>query len=98
MLHFIAWAVWISLFIVTVIVTLPNVQMVTLNYYIASVELNVAVLIFIVLSIGMILGMSFNSLRLWRLRCEHHRLKQLHKHTLHEINILLANPKQDTPH
>ncbi len=98
MLHFIAWAVWISLFIVTVIVTLPNVQMVTLNYYIASVELNVAVLIFIVLSIGMILGMSFNSLRLWRLRCEHHRLKQLHKHTLHEINTLLANPKQDTPH
>lgn len=98
MLHFIAWAVWISVFIVTVIVTLPNVQMVTLDYYIASVELNVAVLIFIVLSIGMILGMSFNSLRLWRLRCEHHRLKQLHKHTLHEINTLLANPKQDTPH
>lgn len=98
MLYFLAWAVWLSLFIVTVVVTLPNTQLVTLNFYVASVELNVALVVFIALSVGMILGMSFNSLRLWRLHQDNHRLKQLHKHTLHEINTLLANPKQDTPH
>lgn len=98
MLYLIAWAVWISLFIATVVITLPNTQLVTLNYYIASVELNVAILIFIVLSIGIIFGMSFNSLRLWRLHHDNLQLKQLHKHTLHEINTLLAKPKQDTPH
>jgi len=97
-LHLIAWIVWIILFIATAAFTIPNLHLVTLNYYVASVELSVAVLLLLTLSIGMLLGISFNLLRIWSLQRDNQRLKKLHKQNLHEINTLLAKTKQDTPH
>lgn len=98
MLHFFAWIVWIILFVVTTAFTIPNMHLVTLNYYIANVEISVAVLLLLTLSIGMLLGISLNLLRIWSLQRDNQRLKKLHKQNLHEINILLAKAKQDTPH
>lgn len=98
MLHFVAWMVWILLFIITAAFTIPNMHLVTLNYYVASVELSVAVLLLLALSIGMLLGISLNLLRIWSLQRDNQRLKKLHKQNLHEINTLLAKAKQDTPH
>jgi len=46
----------------------------------------------------MLLGISFNLLRIWSLQRDNQRLKKLHKQNLHEINTLLAKTKQDTPH
>jgi uncharacterized integral membrane protein len=91
------WIVWVVLFVVTAALTLPNTHLVTVNYYFASVELSVSVLLLLTLCLGMLLGMSFNVLRLWSLQRDNQRLKRLHKQTLHEINTLLANVKQDTP-
>lgn len=97
-MHLMVWIVWVVLFVVTVALTLPNTHLVTVNYYFASVELSVSVLLLSALCLGMLLGMSFNVLRMWSLQRDNQRLKRLHKQTLHEINTLLANVKQDTPH
>lgn len=97
MLYLMVWIVWVVLFVVTAALTIPNSHLIIFNYYFSSVELSVPVLFLLVLSLGMLLGVSFNGLRVWGLQRDNQRLRKLHKQTLHEINTLLANVKQDTP-
>ncbi|MEZ5673583.1 MAG: lipopolysaccharide assembly protein LapA domain-containing protein [Thiotrichaceae bacterium] len=96
-LYLMVWIVWVVLFVVTAALTIPNSHLVVFNYYFASVELSISLLFLLILSLGMLLGLSFNGLRVWGLQRDNRRLRKLHKQTLHEINTLLANVKQDTP-
>jgi uncharacterized membrane protein YciS (DUF1049 family) len=69
---------------------LPNIQTVTIYYYIDQIELRLTVLLFFVWSFGVLLGLIANFLWLWKLRQDNLRLKKLYKNAQHEINTLVA--------
>ncbi len=79
MLRIIAWVTFLTIFGLTVILTIPNAHLVQLNYYTGSVQIHLTVLLLITLALGIWLGIIFNLMWVWHLRRDNQRLKQLHK-------------------
>ncbi|MEK7989770.1 MAG: LapA family protein [Thiotrichaceae bacterium] len=90
MVKLFAWFGFILVFLLMAAFALSNIQTVTIYYYIGQTELRLTVLLFFVLSFGVLLGLIANFLWLWKLRKDNLRLKKLHKNALHEINTLVA--------
>jgi len=91
MLRTLTWLIFFLLFFVTVALTIPNAQLVKLNYYIGSLEIHLTILLLITLGVGLGLGIIFNLIWIWNLHRDHQRLKRLYKQALREIHLLLTN-------
>jgi putative membrane protein len=74
-MRFIKLLFFIFLLLLGVAFAILNRQTVSINYYIAAHELPLAVLLVLVLSAGVLIGMSLNTLRIWRLQWENRRLR-----------------------
>ncbi|OQW91597.1 MAG: hypothetical protein BWK79_16535 [Beggiatoa sp. IS2] len=92
MVRVIAWIFFLGVFAVTVILTAPNAHSVVLNYYLGSLEISLAILLFLSLSLGALIGISFNLLWVWRLRRDNRQLQKLYRQALTK-----SQAKQDTP-
>lgn len=88
MVKLFAWFGFILVFLLMVTFALANTQTVTIYYYVGQTELRLTILLFFVLSFGVLLGLMANFLWLWKLRRENQCLKKSHQHALHEINTL----------
>ena len=96
MLRIIAWTFCLGIFCTTVALSIPNVQNVTLQYYLGSVQLPLAVLLVCTLGIGMILGIGFNLLWVWNLYRKYTSLSKRHQQLQREFDRALGRPAQDT--
>lgn len=94
MLRIIAWIVFFTIFLITILLTIPNAHIVKLNYYVGSLEIHLTVLLMVTLFVGVLLGIFFNLMWVWNLYRENQRLKKLHKQALREVHLLLT--PQDT--
>lgn len=95
MLRIIAWIVFFTIFLVTILLTIPNAHVVNLNYYMGNLEIHLTLLLMVTLCIGILLGVFFNFMWVWNLYLENQRLKKLHKQALREVHLLLT--PQDIP-
>lgn len=66
-------------FILTVIVSLPNLHSVVVYYYIGSIQISLALLLVLSFSLGVGIGISLSGVWLWKLSRENRRLKKLYK-------------------
>lgn len=92
MVRVIAWIFSMGVFAITVILTVPNVHSVVVNYYVGSLEISLAVLLFLSLSLGILIGIGFNLLWVWQLYRANRHLQKLYRQALAENHA-----KQDTP-
>ncbi len=95
MIKLFTWFGFIFVFLLVIAFAIPNTQTITIYYYVNQIELRLTVLLFSVLSFGILLGLLANFLWLWRLRRDNQRLKKQYYHALHEKNALIART-QDT--
>ncbi len=84
MLRVIVWVIFLTIFGLTVTLTIPNAHLVQLNYYTGSVQIHLTVLLLLTLGLGIWLGIIFNLMWVWHLWRENQRLKQLHKQARRE--------------
>ena len=94
MLRIFAWIVFFTIFLVTILLTIPNSQVIKLNYYFGYLDITLSLLLIITLGVGMLLGIFFNFMWVWTVHRKHQHLKKLHKQALREIHLLLTH--QDT--
>lgn len=92
MVRVVVWIFFLGVFAVTVILTVPNAHSVVLNYYFGSLEISLAILLFLSLSLGALMGIGFNLLWVWRLHRDNRRLQKLYRQALAKSHV-----KQDTP-
>jgi uncharacterized membrane protein YciS (DUF1049 family) len=72
----------------------PNAHLVVPIYYFTGrLEINLAFLLFLSLSLGIFLGIIFNLVWVWNLRRDNSRLKKLYKQMF--LQIGLSAEKQD---
>jgi len=95
MLRIIAWIFFIILFCLALVFIIPNTQLVTLNYYSGEIKLSFAIILFITLCIGTILGVLFNLMWLWGLRRQNQLLRKEIKQQQKKINTLRVQSDQD---
>ena len=87
MLRIVNWIVFFTIFCLSVILTVPNVnQVIFLNYWLGSAEFNVAVLLLTVLCLGIFLGIVFNLTWVWRLRRDNKHLKNQYQQALQQLD------------
>jgi uncharacterized membrane protein YciS (DUF1049 family) len=96
MLRIIAWVFCFGIFCATVALSIPNVQPVTLQYYLGSTQLPLAVLLVCSLGMGLILGVAFNLLWVWHLYRKYMRLSKRHQQLQREFDRTLGQSAQDT--
>jgi uncharacterized integral membrane protein len=94
MLRIVAWIVLLLVFCFTVVLTIPNTHLVTLNYYVGSTEIHLTVLLLISLCVGALLGSLFNLMWVWKVYRDNQRLRKLYKQMLHEVDGKCAYSKQ----
>jgi uncharacterized integral membrane protein len=87
--------VWMILvFGCAVMLIVPNAHLaVPIHYFTDHSEINLALLLFLSLSLGILLGIIFNLIWVWNLRRDHARLKKLYKQLFQQIG--LSPEKQD---
>jgi uncharacterized membrane protein YciS (DUF1049 family) len=91
-LRIINWIVFSLIFCISVILTVPNAnQIITLHYWLGSVEVNVAVLLFAILSLGIFLGTVFNLSWVWKLRENNKALKKQYQQTLQQLDTVVRS-------
>jgi uncharacterized integral membrane protein len=92
MLRILLWLLVLSLcFLAGILISAPNLHTVTLSYYLGSSELPLALLLFVALATGALLGIVLNVVWVLRLRYENLRL---HQHT-HQLEREIATLRQD---
>jgi uncharacterized integral membrane protein len=92
MLRFIVGVIFFLIFCLTVILILPNAQlMVELNYYTGHFSIHLIILLLFTLCLGAFSGILFNLLWVWRLRRDNQRLTKLYKQALREVDELLTH-------
>ncbi len=96
MLKLVAWFVLSLIFCFTIILAVPNASLVTVNYYVGSVEISLAVLLVIMLAIGMLFGIIFNIMWVWHLRRQRQAWQQRYQQTYQELQLLLTRLNQDS--
>lgn len=72
-----------------------NASSVQINFYFATFNMPISVLIILMLALGMLLGFVLFLFRYWRLMLEHRKIKNQLKLTEKEIKNLRAIPIQD---
>jgi uncharacterized integral membrane protein len=73
------------IFMLILIIALPNQHTVSIYYYVDHAELKLTVLLFITFSLGLILGVVSQLLWLWKLMRENYRLKKHYQSVLQTI-------------
>lgn len=96
MLRIIAWVFCLGIFCATVVLSIPNVQNVTVQYYLGSTQLPLAVLLVCTLGVGMMLGIGFNLLWVWHLYQKYAGLSKRHQQLQREFDRVLGRSAQDT--
>jgi uncharacterized membrane protein YciS (DUF1049 family) len=97
MIHLLAWVIVLLILLsVTVIFTLPNLHVVTIYYYVGSMEIQLATLLLITLYLGLFLGMLLTLMWAWRLRRSNRKLQQMQRQTTREMQALLHYTGRDT--
>lgn len=98
MIHTLAWVIVLLILLsVTIILTLPNTHLVVVYYYVGSIEIQLAVLLWITLYLGLFLGLLLTVMWAWRLRRSNRKLQQLQRQTVPEMQTLLEPTGRDTP-
>ncbi|OQW94462.1 MAG: hypothetical protein BWK79_05845 [Beggiatoa sp. IS2] len=93
MLRITLWMILVFACAITLIV--PNAHLaVSIHYFVGRLEINLALLLFLSLSLGILLGIIFNLIWVWNLRRDNFRLKKLYKQMFQQIG--LSPEKQDT--
>jgi len=96
-LRIVNWIVFFVIFCISVILTVPNAnQVIALNYWIGSTESNVAVLLFLVLCIGIFLGITFTLSWVWKLRRDNKQLKKQYQQTLQQLDKIARSDQDAT--
>lgn len=72
-----------------------NAESVYVNFYFKTYHMPISVLIILMLGLGVLIGFCLFLCRYWRLRVEHHHLKNQLKLFEKEIKNLRAIPLQD---
>lgn len=95
MLRIVNWIIFSLIFCISVILTVPNAnQIITINYWLGKVDANVAVLLFVALSLGIFLGIIFNLSWIWKLRENNKALKNRYQQALQQLDSV-ARSDQD---
>jgi len=96
-LRIVNWIVFSLIFCISVVLTVPNVnQVIALNYWIGSLESNVAVLLLVILCIGIFLGIIFNLSWVWKLRRDNKQLKKQYQQTLQQLDKIARSDQDAT--
>ena len=72
-----------------------NATSVQVNFYFATLNMPISVLIILMLAMGMLIGFTLFLFKYWRLQTEHRKIKNQLKLTEKEIRNLRAIPLQD---
>lgn len=96
MLKLVAWFVLSLIFCFTIILAVPNTDVVTVNYYLGSAEISLAALLVIMLAIGMLFGVILNIMWVWHLRRQRQAWQQRYQQTYQELQLLLTRLNQDS--